>query len=152
MQSRSPRKPIAEKLNDPAASHCYTHANATNTEKRIANFTDAIGIFEYPDVARIAKVVHNRFIVHTRFLLYLYVSITPGLSGIPKNILLNFHSCDREAAKQKTIKKLIICKTGLNQFLVLWHPEFLLSAIALSCFSTIAFMDPQSPWKCYYNL
>jgi hypothetical protein len=50
--------------------------------KRVANFTDAIGIFNHPDVARIAKVVHNRFVVHASFLLYLYISIIPGLSGI----------------------------------------------------------------------
>jgi hypothetical protein len=34
------RKPIALKLNDPAASHWYSHPNATNSEKKIASFTD----------------------------------------------------------------------------------------------------------------
>jgi hypothetical protein len=34
------RKPIAQKLNEVAPIHCYTHANATNSEKRIPLFTD----------------------------------------------------------------------------------------------------------------
>jgi len=34
------RKSIDRKLNDPTAAHSYTHHNATNSEKRIANFTD----------------------------------------------------------------------------------------------------------------
>ena len=34
------RKPIGEKLVSPAPTHCYTHSNATNSEKRMSNFTD----------------------------------------------------------------------------------------------------------------
>jgi len=34
------RKPINLKINDPSALHYYDHANATNSEKRIRNFTN----------------------------------------------------------------------------------------------------------------
>jgi hypothetical protein len=34
------RKPIHDKLRDTAAQHCYTHVSATNSEKRIREFTD----------------------------------------------------------------------------------------------------------------
>lgn len=36
------RKPIADKIQAPAPTHCYTHANATNSEKRIPKFTDGV--------------------------------------------------------------------------------------------------------------
>lgn len=34
------RKPIALKLSDPTAEHSFSHANATNSEKRVATFTN----------------------------------------------------------------------------------------------------------------
>lgn len=34
------RKPLPEKLSSPAPTYCYKHPNATNSEKRIQNFTD----------------------------------------------------------------------------------------------------------------
>ena len=34
------RKPIASKIFDPAAVHYYNHANATNSEKRVASYTN----------------------------------------------------------------------------------------------------------------
>lgn len=34
------RKSIAEKLNSPSPTHCFSHSNATNSEKRISQFTN----------------------------------------------------------------------------------------------------------------
>lgn len=34
------RRPISEKVTAPPPAHCYTHANATNSEKMIPTFTD----------------------------------------------------------------------------------------------------------------
>jgi hypothetical protein len=36
------RRSIGDKLQAPPPTHCYTHANATNSEKRIEQFSDGL--------------------------------------------------------------------------------------------------------------